>query len=175
MLKVHKEKAMSEETFARIFRDLRVLNQYSKPVRNTILSMTKGSHDSQVNVKQGGGMGLRQLFFGGKLQEAIQRAGNGSNAQFSVTMDSQNAYEYNQRNRNIFVRASDYFLGRSEFSYDATNVLSQLERSIVLNGRISTEDIVDLKYAYQIQSTDVRLHQQLGEIYKEKKVVKEKT
>jgi hypothetical protein len=51
VLKVHKDKAMTEDTLARIFKDLRVLNEYSKPVRNTILSMTKGQADSQVNIK----------------------------------------------------------------------------------------------------------------------------
>jgi hypothetical protein len=69
-------------------------------------------------------MGWRQLFFGEKMAQKLERERSGMNAQFSVTQDSQNAHTHNTRNQNIFVRVSDYFCSRSEFSYDTTNILS---------------------------------------------------
>jgi hypothetical protein len=51
------------------------------------------------------------------------------------------AYDKNMRSCNIFNRIGDWLWERPQFMEDATNILSQHERSMILNGHITSEDV----------------------------------
>jgi hypothetical protein len=88
-----------------------------------------------------------------------------NSVQYQIATDSMSAFDQNMRKTNIFTRVGDWFWERPQFLEDATNVLSQHERSMILNGHITSEDVQALQYMYQTTTTDPRIIGQLSQIF----------